>query len=299
MPKITARRSLSNSSGVPNSSGFSSPVCGPVRITPDQIAPLAIYTFVDKVSIYLWHLLPREHWQRLPGLCHGITPKPRFNLSKVGVWRYDLFRPSPEALALFSHGAVTFCEIALEWILASQHEADLALDCLYRHFYVPFHRESHRIVRINDTVYFGPRRLAKIFAAYSDRPSKLTGEFDCCRLEWRLHGARAVRNAGIESPEALISFDHRGFWQPRLRFIDLNLRDVGRRLDNAALGTRKRSRIATYGRLVYDYHIMAGGLASMAPDRPCRAFSTATALTSKASPAPYQPVTFCPPIHYL
>ena len=51
----------------------------------------------------------------------------------------------------------------------------------------------------------------------------------------------AVRRAGIESGRDLPEFDHRGFWQKRLQFYDVDRRRLGRMINNRSSGKKRRA----------------------------------------------------------
>ena len=59
----------------------------------------------------------------------------------------------------------------------------------------------------------------------------------CLHIEFRMTGTPALRRNGFLSNANLL-FDHRAFWQPRLRFYEFDLSKLGRLVHN--MQTRKR-----------------------------------------------------------
>jgi hypothetical protein len=90
------------------------------------------------------------------------------------------------------------------------------------------------------TRYDGPRTAANTTKLYKDDYSRITGETDVTRIEWRLNGSRALRAAGIHSARDLLDFDHYRFWKKRLRLFGVDIERLGRLFRIGKRG-RKRS----------------------------------------------------------
>ncbi len=104
-------------------------------------------------------------------------------------------------------------------------------------------RPSERVHEIEDgeTRYDGPRWAPNLLVLYKDDCSRITGEPYCLHVEWKANGVRAVRGTGIHSPADLANFDHRTFWQERLRLVDVDPERLGRLIRNRHDGGKSRT----------------------------------------------------------
>lgn len=68
------------------------------------------------------------------------------------------------------------------------------------------------------TYYFRGRRSGIEVALYSDRFSKTGYGWQCCHLEYRVRGAKALQVAGISSAKEVLALNHRKFWDAHLAF---------------------------------------------------------------------------------
>lgn len=110
------------------------------------------------------------------------------------------------------------------------------------------------------TSYTGQRRRGHLFACYSDKHSKETGEVDCFHLEARYRGEAALRQLGIHRPADLIGFDHEGYWEKVLqRLYRIDFERLGRFNANCRRREHRRRPIITSdGR--YNRDASAGGI---------------------------------------
>ena len=93
---------------------------------------------------------------------------------------------------------------------ARLHEALLAV-------LTPKRLSSTDHVQEHETTYIGKRRSGNEIAVYSDGKRKVRPASPRVHLEWRVHGAKALRRANIKSALDLAELDHRDFWSKRLR----------------------------------------------------------------------------------
>ncbi|MDR7097333.1 hypothetical protein [Hydrogenophaga laconesensis] len=69
----------------------------------------------------------------------------------------------------------------------------------------------------HETSYVGRRRSGNEVGVYSDGKRKVRPNTPRVHLEWRIHGATALRRSGIRTASDLTRIDHRAFWKKRLR----------------------------------------------------------------------------------
>jgi hypothetical protein len=95
---------------------------------------------------------------------------------------------------------------------------------------------------MGDTRYDADRAAQNGIVFYKEDHSRITGEEYCLHLEWRLNRLRAVRAAGIETGQDLLKFDHRAFWQKRLRLYEVDEGPDGERPTDDLPSPRKSAR---------------------------------------------------------
>ena len=180
--------------------------------------------------------------------------------------RVEFRQPSNTLLgwtAQLNHTLVNRVEVALDHVFANWAEVTDAQIYLHQHLVRRWHGKKQQIKigraskepsadgrrgwepveEIEDalTRYDGPRRAANLVIAYIENYSRITGEPYCLHVEWRTKGARAVRGMGIYSPADLVNFDHRAFWQKRLRLVDVDPEQLGRLVRNRHDGGKSRT----------------------------------------------------------
>jgi hypothetical protein len=152
-----------------------------------------------------------------------------------------------------------YSELARDQIVA---DAEQAHNRFFEHFLDPRHG-THELVRIEQTntssgtTYTRQRGRGHLFAVYSDKRSKVTGELNCLHIEGRYTGWPALRDQlGINRPADWLDFDHEAYWDKVLweiyimNFERLAIYDANRRR-----GDRRRkpsNEDAAAGRRLYD-----------------------------------------------
>ena len=155
-------------------------------------------------------------------------------------------KPNTEALLLLnklSGVMLNYVELARDQIVADSEQVH---DRFNRHFVHRWHGKHQTVFRVlnahgedesystTGTSYSGQRRRGHIFAWYSDRPSKVTGECSCFHVEGRYQGEPALNSLGINCPADLINFPHEAHWQKNLEQLYA--------IDFARLGRYERNR---------------------------------------------------------
>jgi hypothetical protein len=243
----------------------------PSNASAVQPAPIAIYSFVDKLQVWLQQPLRKSDPARLRKHCGSLrTWNERAGFNPLFRQRLQLCQPTPETLQMIAECGdvhMNYIEVALDWIFDNDFECDDALAFLDRYHVKKYHRDQgirwHKRTR-----YTGPRRAPTVLAAYADKECKLTGETACCHLDWRIRGSAALKRAAIATATDLLNLDYREFWRERLLLFALDLRDLGRRHFNYINGTkRRRSWISVYYRLRYDHDKATGAIVFNVFDR--------------------------------
>lgn len=163
-------------------------------------------------------------------------------------------------LASLSNLTINYAEIALDIVRLDELTKWRLRNFFDTNFVQPWHGK-HEIVRFDNATYTGQRRPGHWFTWYCDRPSKCTGDVHCFHLEGRHQGVPAVRNAGIEDPVNLLTFDHIAYWRKNLTLFELNFERLGRWHENRRLGRRrKRARVEKNARFSYNYDLRTGSI---------------------------------------
>jgi hypothetical protein len=213
-----------------------------------EINPSDIYSYLDKVCVWLIQPLARLEHTRLQQRCHGllhVRDKPaKFD------WRFcqrlQLNQPTAAAIEILARRNdvhMNYVEVALDWVFDRPDDKDDAVTFLHRHVVKSHHRKQGIRFVVGEhgaTRYSGPRRAPNVLADYSDRPSKETGEVDCLHLEWRIRGREALCRSGFVSVRDLLDIDHREFWARRLKMFDIEPAVLGRSYHNWWRKTRRR-----------------------------------------------------------
>jgi len=117
-------------------------------------------------------------------------------------------------------------DVALDLITEGPKQAILLNEYCVQHIYHPWHSQ-HQIVRYLNTTYTAERGASRVFAIYSDKPSKVTNQ-PCCHIELRFSGADSVRRAGFLIVHDLKNLNYREFWKKYLRFREFDNEKLGR-----------------------------------------------------------------------
>jgi hypothetical protein len=177
--------------------------------------------------------------------------------------RIELRQPSQLAfqwLAKRQDALINRVEIALDFVFEDINRRDEAFEFIHHHLVRRWHGKKQKIklvrsskqnrtpelvdeIGMGQTRYDAWRAPNKI-VFYRNQFSRITGELNCLHLEWHLNGLRAVRNAGIETGQDLLKFDHRAFWDRRLLLYSVEADRLGRLVRNRTTG--KKSRLSKY-----------------------------------------------------
>jgi hypothetical protein len=218
--------------------------------------PTGAHGYFDKAQFWVCAPLdgPTLKWLQQKcgrGGVYAVTQPARFNA--LYRQRLELRQPSVEALiwlATRDDALINRAEITIDLAFNCLSDRDDAWEFLHRHIVRGWHGKNQEVriyrgeeVRINNigTRYDADRRAKNKIVFYPEKHSRITGELNCLHLEWHLNGLKAVRAAGIESGQNLPGFNHRAFWQKRLRLYDVDRQRLGRLIRNQIGGKRSRS----------------------------------------------------------
>jgi hypothetical protein len=122
----------------------------------------------------------------------------------------DIQERNPELLHLLD------VHLALDLTTSCDHDAAQLHEALLG-VLTPARLATKDHVQEYETTYIGTRRSGNEIAVYSDGKRKVLPESPRVHLEWRIHGAKALRRANIKSAMDLAGLDHRAFWAKHLR----------------------------------------------------------------------------------
>ena len=169
--------------------------------------------------------------------------------------RIELRQPSDKALrwlARHRDALINQVEITIDLTFKFRANVEEASDFLHQHLVRRWHRRRQGVrtfcstprddnTGAGETRYDAGPQASNLLVIYAEDHTRITGELNCLHIEWRLNGLKAVRAAGIGSGQDLPEFDHRAFWQKRLRLYVVNRRRLGRLLRNHVTGKRRRT----------------------------------------------------------
>lgn len=222
-------------------------------------APLSAVAYFDTVCAWLPRPARQAGLAELSLSCshlHVRTRSARF--SKKYRQRIDLKQPTSEAIRWLSRRSalINRVEVAVDYAFASAAERERAYDFLHQHATRRWHGQQQRVFihpGARQTRYDAGRHSANSMVFYREPHSRMTGEVDVIHFEWRLNRLKAVCSAGISSARHMLTFDHRAFWQKRLRLLDVSEERLGRLWRNSASGRRRQKpdpQDARYGHLL-------------------------------------------------
>ncbi|MET4033591.1 MULTISPECIES: hypothetical protein [unclassified Bradyrhizobium] len=190
---------------------------------------------------------------------HGdwIVPK-RGAPYQLNIWpwrfRVEVHVPYPEQVlrnldvlkffANLPNTKVTAAHIARDFTFADEFAKTAMLEVFYTHYFQPWqhdHEWKTFFQRVNplcgELTGFstGRRGRGNYFTCYVSQHCRIDGSADCLHGEGRHHGAKALKQIRICSPQDLIEFDHLVYWREK----DLQ---TLRRLDKQRLGQFLRNR---------------------------------------------------------
>jgi len=168
----------------------------------------------------------------------------------------QLRQPTENACSLLAQRndvLINGVEIALDLNFKNGFERDAAREFFHKHLVRRWHGSRQKIHvyqppqqkqaahdHSGQCRYDAARSAPNKIVVYSEDFTRITGEPDCLHIEWRTTRARATRATGIESVGDLLVFDHRRFWQKRLRLYDVDCDKLGLMMANRSEGRRHR-----------------------------------------------------------
>lgn len=132
-----------------------------------------------------------------------------------------LHRPPRETIhflnELLQHDqTIAAVHVALDVLVETREIAISWMDFLERHLITNPKAPVAPVVVDSITHYNFHRTAGERFALYSDKSARLREDLMCCHLEARVIGPEALRSANLGTPNALLNFNHRRFWDRRL-----------------------------------------------------------------------------------
>lgn len=216
------------------------------RYSP-TVKPASVLPYFDRVQVWIKSRASASGLKLLrenSGHLYVENSPARFDYSYLQ--RIELKQPKTAALewvAARSDALVNRVEIALDYICATEIERDDLYEFFDHHLVRRWHSAKHE-VRLyageNETRYDAPRSARSSLVTYKENYSRITGELNVVRIEWRATGVRAVRSAGITGPRDLLDFDHREFWEKRLVLLQAGGEKLGRYVANRKGKERRR-----------------------------------------------------------
>ena len=209
------------------------------------------FPYFDKVAVWLREPADKATLAVLKcgSLDNRIRPGPFPDLRQ----RLEFKQPKPEALRWLASRPDVYInqvEVALDYEFASTSERNRAYEFLDHGLVRKWHAKQQQIYldpRIAETRYDAGRGAPNGIVLYKPGYCRFTGEPDLdgllLHLEWRARTGRAVRAAGIEAGRDLVEFNHRQFWEERLRLYTVDPERLGQWLRSK--GQKGRSRKAT------------------------------------------------------
>lgn len=228
------------------------------------IKPDAIYSFIDRLHV----------WDREPLTPRQLAPVERHCGGGLFVFngpdgffggyhqQIQMVQPDFQALRLLARLRPDVypnkLEPALDWIFPDEALLAEAVDFLDRYHVKPYRRAGHsRRYQHGDGFYTDAPRAPNNFFPYHDQPCRLTGEAHCLHMNWTML-RRAMERAGLFTLDDILKleFDWFWFWQKRLRFQELDYRELGR-LYRVARGRTARQRSRGFDRDLADGVVLA------------------------------------------
>ena len=114
-------------------------------------------------------------------------------------------------------------ELALELILENEGQTRRLHDFLEAHMWQGWRSKKQTSYNYDETIYSGGKTARNRFTIYADRPSKITGEVHCCKVEWRVNRKQPCEAKGLSTFPALHNFGHFGFWRTHLRLAKFDV----------------------------------------------------------------------------
>ncbi len=244
------------------------------------ILPVGIYPYVDKVTVWLKRPLIQTETAWIAARCRGKVEIKRngewiwISGRSTRVWhpnrafqqRVQLYQPSDEVLEWLADRndvRLTYFEPSLDLIFKNEEDWEDAYRFICKHHVKLYHR-TQKVAFVGErgcTRYSGPRKAPNVMVVYCDRPSKVTGEYNCVHFDWRIKGFDALCRAGIKSIRHWLNMDKRKFWSERILLQQFNLNRLGE-VHRSWYYPKKRLRPRTTdtGHLPYDVDRRTGSI---------------------------------------
>jgi hypothetical protein len=197
-----------------------------------------IVDYLDKVTLRLMRKPSNNQMQFLRDNCRSANyGKGRPVSNPLSPFRehellLTIVKPNRYALEWLAdgnlpHAVCSYVECARDFLTADRFDALRLFD---RFIFCHYHKchGKHQTRIIDDTYYSGERRAGRWFAAYCDKPSKITNGH-CLHIELRVQGMRALEQLGVYTlRDLLVLYDNPGeIWRHNLKLVDIDLEQLG------------------------------------------------------------------------
>ncbi|TAL81017.1 MAG: hypothetical protein EPN75_05610 [Beijerinckiaceae bacterium] len=221
------------------------------------IRPCGIYAFIDKAQVWLKEPLPEADYAWLQSQCACVSPRwVRARFGRGYCLRLILTQPSREALCFLNTVdglLLNHAEISLDWTFPDENQLAAAYKFACRFFVKRHHRNQGVRFKWNTRYTGGRWQHSNVVAIYPDKHCKLTGEVLCLHFDWRIYGAAALKQHGINNIGQLADLNLRAFWKKHLVLAAIDPGDLGRAHFNKLHATKRRKPwIVQCGRFSFD-----------------------------------------------
>lgn len=213
-----------------------------------RIKPVSTWAYIDSLQVRLKQPVSAATCEQLRKHCGHVYLEynpARFDFTYR--WRLDVKQPAEQAfewIATRADALINRADFAIDWCLHSSDEQAELQQLIETHKARRWHSEKHGVRYYPgkaQTVYDAPRWAKTVLAIYRDPVSRISGELFTYRIEWRSSGVRALRTCGITTPQDLLNFDHRKFWQRRLVLFTVEKEKLGRYVANRTKRGKRRT----------------------------------------------------------
>ncbi|MGB7543937.1 MAG: hypothetical protein WBM28_18210, partial [Burkholderiales bacterium] len=230
--------------------------------TPDAAIKDALVYFD---TIHVWVSRNLKQWERdtLDTLCGSFSYRPIWRPTDRWMWllgyrvKLVLQQPSRDAFEFLRQRLrerpapmINRVDCAFDFLTSNHAKAERLQLYIDARWYKPYHREKHGVeIFAQATTYLGFKNWKSRYVTYADKPSRHMGG-PCCHLECRFQSARVVAALGIDSIKDLLAFDHKAFWEKRLRLYEYDLEELGKRWNGRHLNSAPA--IQKFGNFTYN-----------------------------------------------
>ena len=184
--------------------------------------PIGINPYIDKLQFWICRPLDDRELVVLRRICGRGKVRHFFRPAEFGDGyrqRIVVFQPPAGALRWLAErndAKINQLEIAVDYVFETASHSDAAFEFLDRQIVRSWHRKNQVVKLVSGSnqkfrkdrpansvshlpTRYDARRIApNKTVVYRNKYSRLTGEFNCLHLEWRLVGAKAARRMGLE-----------------------------------------------------------------------------------------------------